>query len=273
MIAGTAMLTIVASSRAMNMPSETALRISHLRGWPLSRARSGAFTSDSRCRARLSVADRLESRADGWSVRRMFPRTSPAQPWSGRRRWRAASVAATRAASPPGTRRCRPTRAAGRPARVRAAKAGSHSAALTSTDVAPPMMAAMVSSATTRPADMTTSRSHCSASSMVCVLTRTPVPPSAEARIVSHSRALASASTPEVGSSRTSSSGSWERAATKARRRLKPSGRSRTSWSRTAASSVSRPGSKPALPPKAPAEKARFSLTVRSSQRPRPWGT
>ena len=36
MMAGMAMLTMVTSSRAMNMPSETAERMSHLRGWPSS---------------------------------------------------------------------------------------------------------------------------------------------------------------------------------------------------------------------------------------------
>ena len=41
MIAGMAMLTMVTSSSAMNMPIETATRIHHLRGWPWSRVGSG----------------------------------------------------------------------------------------------------------------------------------------------------------------------------------------------------------------------------------------
>ena len=36
MIAGMAMLTMVTSSSAMNMPKLTATRIHHLRGWPSS---------------------------------------------------------------------------------------------------------------------------------------------------------------------------------------------------------------------------------------------
>ncbi len=38
MMAGMAMLTMVTSSRAMNMPNETAMRIHHLRGSPWSSA-------------------------------------------------------------------------------------------------------------------------------------------------------------------------------------------------------------------------------------------
>ena len=37
MIAGTAMLTMVMSNRLMNMPSDTAVRMNHLRGSPVSR--------------------------------------------------------------------------------------------------------------------------------------------------------------------------------------------------------------------------------------------
>ena len=36
MMAGMAMLTMVTSSSAMNMPTDTATRIHHLRGWPWS---------------------------------------------------------------------------------------------------------------------------------------------------------------------------------------------------------------------------------------------
>ncbi len=36
MMAGMAMLTMVTSSSAMNMPTDTAIRIHHLRGWPWS---------------------------------------------------------------------------------------------------------------------------------------------------------------------------------------------------------------------------------------------
>ena len=88
--------------------------------------------------------------------------------------------------------------------------------------------------------------------------------------IDSQSRARADGSTPEVGSSRTSSSGACARAAANASRRRRPCGRSRTSESRSASRSASSRGT--ALP-KARAEKARFSCTVRSSHRPRPCGT
>ncbi len=45
MMRGMAMLTMVTSSNAMNMPIETAIRIHHLRGWPWSGAWAGSFTS------------------------------------------------------------------------------------------------------------------------------------------------------------------------------------------------------------------------------------
>ena len=91
------------------------------------------------------------------------------------------------------------------------------------------MIPAAVPVATTFPPAITTRRSHCSASSMLWVVTSAPAPSLAACRICSHSRALPSGPTPEVGSSRISSSGRWERATANATWRCAPSGRPATS--------------------------------------------
>ena len=152
--------------------------------------------------------------------------------------------------------RARPAPAAGAPRRGRRRPPASRRAATTTAVVSPTISSARPA-ATTRPALRTTRRSHCSASSMACVVASTPAPPSAAPRMVSQSLARPSGSTPDVGSSSTSSSGSWARAAAKASRRRSPSGRSRT----RVASRSARSGSSVATAwrPKASREKARFS--------------
>src|SRR4029453_18159876 len=106
--------------------------------------------------------------------------TSAATPAPARRRWTSAGSAA-------GTRRVRPTRLTGSPALSRAVKAASQLGVRTSAAGVAPTISGRDPAATTRPPASTTRRSHCSASARWWVVTSTPAPCSALARMVSHS--------------------------------------------------------------------------------------
>ena len=115
--------------------------------------------------------------------------------------------------------RCRPADAQrlavqlhGKPLASSRANTRVQSSQRTSVTLRSPMIPAAVPLATTFPPAITTRRSHCSASSMLWVVTSTPAPLLATCRISFHSRALLSGPTPEVGSSSIRSSGWWERA-------------------------------------------------------------
>ena len=130
----------------------------------------------------------------------------------------------------PPTRSAWPCSCTGNPLASSRAKARFQSSQRTSATVRSPMIPAAVPLATTLPAAITTRRSHCSASSMLWVVTSTPAPLGLRTcRISSHSRARPSGPTPEVGSSSIRSSGWWDRATANATWRCAPSGSPPTS--------------------------------------------
>jgi DNA-binding SARP family transcriptional activator len=140
---------------------------------------------------------------------------------------RVARICPSRPGSPLATRTARPSRTTGCPAALRAVKVRAQSSVCTAIAVVSPMMSCSLPSATRAPSDIRRSRSHCSASCMLCVVTSTPTPASDRSRTVSHSRVRDRGSTPDVGSSSSSTSGEWDRAAINATCRWAPRGRSR----------------------------------------------
>ena len=159
---------------------------------------------------------------------RMPPRDSPGRSRRSRRCPRGRAVPRLAAGWPP-TRSIVPCSCTGSPLASSRANARLHCAVRTSATVRPAVMSSAVPAAATFPSAMIISRSHCSASSMLWVVTSTPAPAVAACRISSQSRALPRGPTPEVGSSSTRSSGRWERATANATWRCAPSGRLPTS--------------------------------------------
>ena len=158
------------------------------------------------------------SGSGGWSLAIVRPAARARGGRRSLRRWRGRRSGRRRRrrrrgrrGRPAGRRRARGARGrrgrrGGRPA-PSAANAASQRPARTATAVPSPTMLASVPSATTRPAAMSTRRSHSPASSRWWVVTSTPAPPAAARWMVSHSAARAPRPTPDVGSSRTSRSG------------------------------------------------------------------
>ena len=178
MIAGMAMLTMVTSSSAMNMPKLTTTRIHHLRGWPWSRRRGRGSGADgighwavlSGCVDGVLPRERERGRR---SLRRWRGRCSSVGGDAGRveRSADARRVAAGHAQRAPDEGGREAGRVEGGEGRVPAA------APRRPRPCASPTMPARVPSATTRPAAMSDEAVALPASSRWWVVTSTPAPP------------------------------------------------------------------------------------------------